>query len=173
MQIEYFDRVIFTVGKKETPLTADKVGYVVPPTVENNPLGLKHPFRSGPAVVSVYSLSKNKEAAYKLLEAAVSADNQLDMSRKYEGYMPTRTATLVSLAKEMPVVQYLIDVANGAADALSDADLMPYPCILKSSEIGDAISDSISAILVGGDAKTELTKANEKLDKALASLKKR
>jgi multiple sugar transport system substrate-binding protein len=172
MIIEYFDRVVSTVAKDKTPLTSDKVGYTFPPTKVGNPRGLKHPFRAGPAVVSIYSLSKNKEAAYKLLEAAVSAESQLDMARNAKGYMPTRLAPLKTLAQEMPVVQYLIDVFNGGATGLSDAQMMPYPCILKSSEIGDYVSTAMSAILVGGDVKEELGKGQEKLAKALATLKK-
>ena len=71
----------------------------------------------------------------------------------------------------MPQLQYLLDVAAGGADALSDAQEMPYPCILASSEIGDAMSDAISTILVGGDVKTELTKAQDKIQKALDGVK--
>jgi multiple sugar transport system substrate-binding protein len=171
MTIEYFDRVVYTMGKGEGSVKADQLGYTFPPTKKDNPRGLNHPYRAGPAVISIFSRSKNKEAAYKLLEAAASLDSQIDMTRKTPGFMPARTAALEQLKGEMPVLQYLIDVANGGADALSDADEMPYPCILRSSEIGDAVSDAISAILVGGDVKQELQKGQNTIQKALDDLK--
>src|SRR3546814_7479178 len=77
--------------------------------------------------------------------------SDLEMTRENPGFMPARTSALEALKGEMPELQYLIDVANGGADALSDAQEMPYPCILASSDIGDAVSDAISAILIGGD----------------------
>jgi multiple sugar transport system substrate-binding protein len=174
MNIEYFDRVfytMYTMGKGGGAITAGQVGYTYPPTEENNPRGLKHPYRAGPAVISIYSLSKNKEAAYKLLEAAASSQSQIDMARKTPGFMPARNSALLALKGEMPQLQYLLDVAGGGADALSDAQEMPYPCILASSEIGDAVSDAISSILTGGDVKDELGKAQVKVQKALDDVK--
>ncbi|MFC7397383.1 ABC transporter substrate-binding protein [Chelatococcus sp. GCM10030263] len=171
MTIEYFDRVVYTIGKGEGAVKASQLGYTFPPTKKDNPRGLNHPYRAGPAVISIFSRSKNKEAAYKLLEAAASLDAQIDMARKTPGFMPARTAAFEQLKGEMPVLQYLIDVGNGGADALSDADEMPYPCILRSSEIGDSVSDAISAVLVGGDVKEELQKAQNTVQKALYDLK--
>ncbi|SFJ28429.1 carbohydrate ABC transporter substrate-binding protein, CUT1 family [Phyllobacterium sp. CL33Tsu] len=167
MNIEYFDRVVYTMGKGEGAITSEQVGYTYPPTEDNNARSLKHPYRAGPAVISIFSRSKNKEAAYKLLEAASSLESQVDMARKTLGFMPSRTAALETLKGEMPYLQYLIDVANGGADALSDAQEMPYPCILASSEIGDAVSDAISQILIGGEIPDELEKAQAKAQKAL------
>jgi multiple sugar transport system substrate-binding protein len=176
MNIEYFDRVVYMMGKNEGSVKFDQVGYTYLPTEENSPAGLKHPYRAGPAIISIFSRSQHKEAAYKLLEAASSLDSQIDMARKTPGYMPTRTAALDALKGQMPYLQYLIDVANGGANALSDVQEMPYPCILASSQIGDAVSDAISQILVGGAIPDELQKANDKVQKALdkvnASLKK-
>jgi multiple sugar transport system substrate-binding protein len=174
MNIEYFDRVFYTMhkmGKDGGSITEDQVAYTYPPTEENTARGLNHPYRAGPAVVSIYSLSKNKEAAYKLLEAASSSQSQIDMARKTPGFMPARTSALNALKGEMPQLQYLLDVSAGGADALSDAQEMPYPCILASSEIGDAMSDAVSSILVGGDIKGELGKAQDKIQKALDDVK--
>lgn len=173
MNIEYFDRVFYTMHTmgKDATITESQVGYIYPPTLENNARGLNHPYRAGPAVISIYSLSQNKEAAYKLLEAAASSQSQIEMARKSPGFMPARNSALDALKGEMPQLQYLLDVAAGGADALSDAQEMPYPCILASSEIGDAMSDAISTILVGGDVKTELTKAQDKIQKALDGVK--
>ena len=120
----------------------------------------------------VNSGSPNQEAAYKLLEAATSAESQVAMTREAPGFMPARTSVLEELKGEMPELQYLIDVANGGADALSDMDEMPYPCILAASDIGDAVSDAISAVLVGGEVEPELEKAQAKLQRALDGVSK-
>ncbi len=171
MIIEYFDRVVGTITKGESTLKPEQVGYAFPPTQEGNPLGRKHAFRAGPAVVGIFGRSRHKEAAYKLLEASVSAESQLQMAREHEGYMPTKVAALKQLAKEEPAVEYLLTVASSDISAYSDAEVMPYPSILKSSEIGDAISTAISAILTGGKVEEELGKAQAKLEKAFAELK--
>jgi multiple sugar transport system substrate-binding protein len=172
LTIEYYDRLVYTMAKGEGSIGPDVVGYTYPPTVPDNPRGLNHPYRAGPAVISVYSLSKNQEAAYKLLEAATSAESQVAMTREAPGFMPARTSVLEELKGEMPELQYLIDVANGGADALSDMDEMPYPCILAASDIGDAVSDAISAVLVGGEVEPELEKAQAKLQRALDGVSK-
>jgi multiple sugar transport system substrate-binding protein len=169
LDIEYYDRLVYTMAKGEGSIGPEVVGYTYPPTQENS-RGLKHPYRAGPAVISIYSLSDSQEAAYKLLEAATSTQSQIEMTRETPGFMPARTSVLEALKDEMPELQYLIDVANGGADALSDMQEMPYPCILASSDIGDAVSDAISAILIGGDVNEELGKAQAKVQRALDSV---
>jgi len=53
------------------------------PTAEGNPKGAVSGMRSGPPVVSIYGRSRNAEAAYKLLEAALAPASMNDMARKY------------------------------------------------------------------------------------------
>jgi multiple sugar transport system substrate-binding protein len=171
MLIEYFDRIIGSIGADKSAVKAQQVGYAFPPTKEGNPLGRKHAFRSGPAVVGVFGHSKHKEAAYKLLEAAVSTASQVEMMHDSPGYMPTKAAALAQLAKEQPVVDYLVKVGSADICACTDAVVMPYPSILKSSEIGDAISNAVSAFLTGAKVEDELAKAQVTVEKAVSTLK--
>jgi multiple sugar transport system substrate-binding protein len=87
------------------------------------------------------------------------------------GYMPTKAAALKQLAKEQPVVDYLVKVGSADICACTDAVVLPYPSILKSSEIGDAISNAVSSFLTGGKVEDELAKAQATVEKAVATLK--
>lgn len=172
LYVEYFDRVVGTVAR-DTPVSEAQVGYALPPSVEDNPKGLKNAFRSGPAVLVVSSLSKNKEAAYKLLEAVASSKTQLAMARKYPGFMPSKIPALKEFAKEKPVVGYLSHVLEDPnIAAVTDAGIMPYPSILKSAEISDAIGSALQAILIGGSVEPEMKKAQAKLNEIYATLPK-
>lgn len=171
MLIEYFDRVIGAVSGDKSAIKSAQVGYAFPPTQEGNPLGRKHAFRSGPAVVSVYGRSKHKEAAYKLLEAAVSQQSQVQMMHDMPGYMPTNTAALKQLAREQPPVDYLVKLSTADVCACTDAVVLPYPSILKASEIGDAISNAVSAILTGAKVEDQLAKVQSQVEKSIASTK--
>lgn len=171
MFVEYFDRVVNALGQTKSLVKPDQVGYVFPPTEAGNPLGRKHAFRSGPAVVGIYGRSRHKEAAYKLLEAAVSTESQIQMMHDTPGYMPTKLVALQQLSKENPVTEYLVKVGSSDICACTDVVVMPYPSILKSSEIGDAISDAISAVLAGAKVEDELAKAQAKVEKAVSTLK--
>jgi len=171
MFVEYFDRVVGAVGQTKSIIKPDQVGYTFPPTEPGNPLGRKHAFRSGPAVVGIYGRSKNKEAAYKLLEAAMSTASQIQMMHDTPGYMPTKLVALQQLSKEDPVTEYLVKEGSADICACTDVVVMPYPSILKSSEIGDAISDAISAILTGANVESELAKAQTRVEKSVSTLK--
>ncbi|MEO8848271.1 MAG: extracellular solute-binding protein [Casimicrobiaceae bacterium] len=170
MFVEYFDRVVGAVGQEKSIIKSDQVGYVFPPTEPGNPLGRKHAFRSGPAVVGIYGRSRNKLAAYKLLEAAMSTQSQIQMMHDTPGYMPTKLVALQQLSKENPVTEYLVKVGSSDICACTDVVVMPYPSILKSSEIEDAISDSVSAILTGANVQNELAKAQARVEKAVSTL---
>ncbi|WP_170285140.1 ABC transporter substrate-binding protein [Microvirga aerophila] len=171
MYIEYFDRVVSTVAK-DAKIKPDQIGYVFPPTQEGNPKGRVHAFRSGPAVIAIFGRATNAEAAFKLLEAAASTESQIEMARKHPGYMPTRKTALEKLIADQPEVDYLRRVSTSKIDALTDAEIMPYPLILKASEIGDAISEAAAAILIGAPVESELAKAQAKVEKEAKSLNK-
>jgi hypothetical protein len=94
------------------------------------------------------------------------------MARKHPGYMPTRTTALEKLIADQPEVDYLRRVSTSKVDALTDAEIMPYPLILKASEIGDAISEAAAAILIGAPVESELAKAQTKVEKEAKSLNK-
>src|SRR3546814_6254281 len=88
------------MAKGEGSIGPEVVGYTYPPTKVDNPRGLKHPYRAGPAAISIYSLSQNQEAAYKLLEAATSSESQIEMTRENPGFRSEEhTSELQSLMR--------------------------------------------------------------------------
>ena len=162
MVTQYFDRIVGTVDKPDSKVKG-KVKYAFPPTEVGNPLNRKHAYRSGPAVLIISSLSRNKEAAYKLLEATLSAENQYEMAQD-PGYISTKMSVLQRIAKEKPVMEYLSRAEEAGIDNLTDAGILPYPSILKSAKIGDIVSDAVSAVLTGASPEKEANKAQEKLE---------
>lgn len=172
LYIEYFGRVVGNVSKADSPVQPGQVGFALPPSVPGNPKGYKNGFRSGPAVITISSLSKNQELAYKLLEATVNSKVQLEMARKFTGYMPTKIAAMEELAKEQPVTEYQSRVMSDPnVSAVSDAGIMPYPSILKSGEMNNIVGEAVQAALLGGDVKEEMTKAQAKLEVEFKDLK--
>ena len=75
-----------------------------------------------------------------------------------------------ALIEREPVNGYLLDVAAQGVDAMTDVDIMPYPSILRASKIGDVMSETMTAILLGADPATELGKAQRELTEAMAGL---
>ncbi len=72
-QIEFLHRVD-NIAEDEKSLIRGKVGYSVLPKREGNPVGLKRPALQSGGGFGIYALSKNKAAAYKLLELALSPE---------------------------------------------------------------------------------------------------
>lgn len=171
--IEYFDRELGTLKRPDSAVRLDQVGFALPPTAVGNPKGVRNAARSGPVMVCISATSKNKEAAFKLLEAAVASDSQLAMAQHYPGYMPNRVSALASFAKQEPAVQYLLDLAaNPAIASVNDAGIIPFPGLLKSAEMADAIGTALQSILVGGGIEPEMRRAEAKVNRALAALKR-
>jgi multiple sugar transport system substrate-binding protein len=170
MMVEYSDRVATGVAKG--PIKADAVGYAFPPTAEGNPLGRVHAARSGPAVVAVFGRSTNPEAAVKLLELASTADAQRAMAAKNPGYMPSKVPALQALSRSDPAADYILRMAEAKTDALTDADLLPYPSILKAAQIEDVFGDAVSQILLGQPVEPQLQKAQAAIEAIVKDLKK-
>lgn len=169
--IEYFDRLMNAVEKNDGRVPRDAFAYAFPPSVPGAPHNRKHPFRSGPAVVSLFGRSRNPEAAYKLLEAAASTEQQSAMAKAYPGYLPSKEPALEELITREPVVGYLRDVAAQNVAAMTDVDIMPYPSILVASKIGDTMSDAITAVLLGEKPESALGKAQTILTEAYAGVR--
>jgi multiple sugar transport system substrate-binding protein len=170
MMVEYVDRVASSLAK--SAIRPEMVGYAFAPTAEGNPKGRQHAARSGPAVVAVFGRSTNPEAAYKLLEAATTAEQQFAMARKHAGYMPSRVSALKELGADDPASAYLVRMSTAKVDALTDADLLPYPTILKAAQIEDIFGDAISQILLGAPVEQELQKAQIQVEDIVKTLKK-
>jgi len=168
MIIQYFDRVLLNVAKNDVPVFG-KVGYALPPGA-GTPGRLAHAFRDGPAIDVISSLSNHKEAALALLAAAITSKNQLEAAMQHPGYIPSRTNAFQQLIKAQPDVAYLVR-AEADPGALTDVGVMPYPSILRADQIGDTISNAISAILTGADAKTQLAAAQQQLNQILATIR--
>ena len=166
---EYFDRLLLTLSRPG-PVGMDKTEFTFLPTAEGNPKGAKHGARSGPPVVSIYGRSANAEAAYKLLEDAVSMQGQQDMAEKNIAYLPSRVSVLASVAKQRPVLGYLLKLAQSDTTTMTDVDILPYPSIMKAAEIVDAITGSLSEILTGGGAQPKLLQAQTAVDRLVAGV---
>jgi multiple sugar transport system substrate-binding protein len=170
---EYFDREVLTMTRKGTPVTLDMVGFAFFPTAEGNPKGAVGGMRSGPPVVAIYGRSRNAEAAYKLLEAALAPESMDDMARKYQGYMPARMEALQVKAAADPTSAYLLKLAATKITAMTDFDILPYPSILKASEIVDAVTGVLSDILVaapGAPIEPKLAEMQAKVEQIVAPL---
>jgi multiple sugar transport system substrate-binding protein len=170
MMVEYVDRV--ASGLVKSPVRPDMVAYAFPPTAEGNPKGRQHAARSGPAVVSIFGRSTNPEGAYKLLEAATTAEHQSAMAHKHPGYMPSRVSALKELGTGDPAAAYLVRMSTANVDALTDADILPYPTILKAAQIEDIFGDAVSQILLGAPVEQELQKAQKQVEDIVQTLKK-
>ena len=170
MMGEYFDREVLTMTRKGTPVTLDMVDFAFFPTAEGNPKGAVGGMRSGPPVVAIYSRSRNAEAAYKLLEAALAPASMDEMARKYPGYMPDRMEALQVKVAADPTAGYLLKLAAAKVTAMTDFDVLPYPSILKASEIVDAITGPLSEILVGAPMEAKLEEMQGKVEKIVAPL---
>ena len=121
-------------------------------------------------MVSIYGRSANAEAAYKLLEDAVSMQGQQDMAEKNIAYLPSRVSVLASVAKQRPVLGYLLKLAQSDTTTMTDVDILPYPSIMKAAEIVDAITGSLSEILTGGGAQPKLLQAQTAVDRLVAGV---
>lgn len=170
MTIEYFDRLQNAITRAGQGLTAASFGFAFPPSVTGAPHARKHPFRSGPPVISLFGRARQPEAAYKLLEAAISTERQIAMTVKHPGYHPSKQRAMAALIAREPINQYLLDVAAQGVAAMTDVDIMPYPSILRASKIGDVMSEAMTAILLGADPAAELNKAQRELMEAFAGL---
>jgi len=168
--IEYFDRMLNALEKVGPGLTANSFGFTFPPSVPDAPHARRHPFRSGPPVISLFGRARQPEAAYKLLEAAVSTERQIQMTQRFPGYHPSKERAMRALIEREPVNGYLLEVAAQGVDAMTDVDIMPYPSILRASKIGDVMSETMTAILLGADPATELGKAQRELTEAMVGL---
>jgi multiple sugar transport system substrate-binding protein len=171
LNIDYFDRFQNALEKVGGGLSAEAFGFTFPPSVPGAPHGRKHPFRSGPPVVSLFGRARAPEAAYKLLEAACTAERQTAMTRSHPGYHPSKEAALHTLIEREPVTRYLLQVTEQGVDAMTDVDIMPYPSILRASKIGDVMAEAMAAILVGAAPEGELRKAQQALAAEFASLR--
>ncbi len=167
---EYFDREVLTMTRKGTPVSLDMVGFAFFPSDPGNPKGAVSGMRSGPPVISIYSRSQHPEAAYKLLEAALAPASMDEMARRFPGYMPDRMEALKLKVKQQPVTEYLLKLAASKVTALTDFDILPYPSILKASEIVDAITGPLSEILVGAPMTAKLAEMQDKVEKIVAPL---
>ncbi len=164
---EYFDRLLLNLSKAG-PVGMSKVDFTFFPTAEGNPKGAKHGARSGPPVVSISAKSANAAAAYKLLEAACSSESQQAMAKASQAYMPSRLSDLQALAKQRPELGYLLRLASSDATLLTDRDILPPPSISKAAEIVDAVTGSLSEIMVGAPVEPKLEQARDALTKLLA-----
>ena len=166
---EYFDRLLLNLSKPGGAVGLDKVDFTFFPTAEGNPKGAKHGARSGPPVVAIYGKSANAEAAYKLLEAALSGEEQLKMAEASPAYLPSRISVMEQVVKQRPVLGYLLRLAESDATTLTDADVLPGPSINKAAEIVDILTGALSEIMVGAPVQPRLQTAQSALEKLLAS----
>ena len=75
-----------------------------------------------------------------------------------------------SLSVNDPTSAYLLKLAAAKVTALTDFDILPYPSILKASEIVDAVTGPLSDILVGAPLDAKLEEMQAKVEKIVAPL---
>lgn len=93
VQIEFTDRIVAMVLDPQQSKVADKVGLTLSPSKEGV-VGREHASVFSLNGLGIYGLSKNKEAAYKLLERFLSPENQKKVAIKYKEYLPSRYSSL-------------------------------------------------------------------------------
>ena len=103
MQIEYFQRMT-AIGLNPTKSKMyDRIDFSVLPS-QRGVVGRQHAMHAGGNAVAIYSLSKNKAAAYKILELAATRDLQKKvMTEKFPGggWVPPR----LSLMKDPDMIK--------------------------------------------------------------------
>jgi multiple sugar transport system substrate-binding protein len=163
MQVEFIPRLS---GMIPPSPVGDKVQYALPPTERSD---RPHAFLVAPNALGIYGLSKNKKAAYKLMEKVFSKENVKTMSIKEDGYQPPRLSVLTDDEyKTVRPVQafYMNLVAN------TKVHTFPHPMIDNYHKMMDIASTSVSQVLSGersvedayNDAQKQLEAVFKELD---------
>jgi multiple sugar transport system substrate-binding protein len=113
VQMEYVVRCTKMLLNPEESEVADKIGYTVLPSKEGV-VGREHAAHEGGTAVSISSISKNKEAAYKLLEKAFSKEIQKKvLLQKWTGggWIPPRMPVLTDpeVEEQIPYLKTLFN----------------------------------------------------------------
>lgn len=168
MQIEYFQRLTGEALNPDKSKFAGVIGFGPLPSVEGVP-GRAHAAHAGGNAVTLYSLSRNKEAAYKLLELAFSKEiTKKVLISKFNkgGWVPAR----VSVLKDAEV-QRTLPWLKGALDRLLTDDIAYFqlPAIPEYFAAIDIAAGALSEALAGKVSVEEaLNRAQEELTKLFA-----
>lgn len=165
MIVEYFLRCTEMVLNPEQSKVSDKVDFTLLPSVEGVQ-GRKHAAHFGGNCVALYSLSPNKEAAYKTIELAFSRRIQKKvLLEKYApfGWVPPRPSVLGD-----PEVQRAVPWLRAAVSKLlapEDIYYFELPALPEYFHAMDIAGGALSKALAGeADVETAFNEAQLELE---------
>ncbi len=158
MILEYEDRVISMANDEKSSKIMGKWDYAVMPSVPN--MGRDHATLLSLNVMGIYGRSKNKEAAYKLMERLNDPAIQKEKLLKY-GQTPTMKSIMEDKAYVQSLPPYLqkSTIFTGSGVHLFVFDRLP-----EYSEIVDIVGTSLSeALTASANVEDSMNKGQEKL----------
>lgn len=170
MIIEYFLRCCNMVLNPEKSKVSDKADFALLPSVEGVQ-GRKHAAHHGGNVISIYGLSKNKEAAYKTIELAFSREIMKKVyMEKYApyGWIPPRPSVLND-----PEVKARVPWMDAALKKLMEPEDIYYFELAALPEYFNAIDSAASAISNSLAGKEDISEGFEKAQKEVIKLFKK
>lgn len=159
-QVEFLNRLVSVVENPESSKIADDVAYVLPPTQDPE---RPHAFIVNTNGVGVYSRSRNKEAAFKVLSEILSAAGQKRMMLENPGYLPTRSSVWADpeVAEAYPgVAEFVKLVETGQPYTFQHPQIPEYP------QVEEIATNALHDVLAGSETVEDaFGEAQEKIEK--------
>jgi len=157
MIIEFDTRVTSTCENSEI---GDKFDYALVPSANDD---RKHAYLMSPSSFCIYTQSKHKEAAFKLIEGFLSEKYQKLMTLDFPGYKPLRPAVVKDpeVIKKYPkVARYLTKIANKNPYTFGHPKIAIYPQAFEIASL------SLSKALAGQESvEKSFNEAQKELEK--------
>ncbi len=172
MMVEYFDRITALCEISSAPIFG-KVGYALPPSKKGGRQDRQHAFRMGPPPVGIFANSRNKEAAYKILEQSLMPWSVKKMTLTSTAYIPILRSVLwdPEVLKARPYFAYLKKAADPSVAALTDLETLGYPVILDFAQVTDTANASLHKALTGkATVRAAMNEGQRELEKLFIEL---
>jgi multiple sugar transport system substrate-binding protein len=140
MIIEFTQRTIPMAENKETSRIIGKWDYTTTPSVAEVP-NRKSPTLANTTIMGIYSLSENKEAAFKLVQEVASRDVMKEITLKYS-LPPVRKSLLVDkdILEEQPMMKNLNKITSDEIYLFSD------PMLAEFGEMEEITANSLAEV---------------------------